>query len=102
MSIALNYYSFTIPAATVTPQRIGGQLGWNYQGSQQRRVVVQLASSTDTILVEATLDETNWYPVLPAITGDVLGHPIFIEGPIKGLRATKSGTTGSALVTAIV
>src|SRR5262245_14118510 len=102
MSIALNFYSLTIPAGTTTPQRIGAQLGWHYQPSQQRRIVVQLASGTDTILVEASIDETNWFPIVPAITGDVIPHQLLIEGPLKGIRATKSGTTGTCLVTAII
>jgi hypothetical protein len=98
----LSSYTMTIPAATVTPQRIGGTLDAAYQPFQQRRVVAQLGAAGDTLLFEATMDNTTWFPVVPSITGDVLPHAVLIEGPVVGIRATKTGTAGAATINAIV
>lgn len=102
MPLNLNSYTVTIPAGTVTPQFVGGELDWAFEGRQDRRITAQLGAAGDTILVEGTIDLTNWFPLNAAITGDVIPHQILAQGPIRRIRATKSGTAGIATVVAII
>ena len=100
--MVLNSYTVSIPAGTVTPQSIGGMLDWQYDDNQNRRLTVQLAAGADSVLVEGTLDGTNWWALAAAVTGNTNANPIAVTGPIKQIRATKTGTAGAATVTAIV
>lgn len=102
MPIALNYYTLNIPAGTVTPQFIGGELDWGFEGRQDRRVTLQLGAAGDTVLLEGTLDLTNWFALNPAITGDVIPHAIIVQGPMRRMRVTKTGTAGIGTVVAII
>jgi hypothetical protein len=102
MSLTLTSVTVSIPAGTTTPQAVGGVLDYLYEGNQDRRLVGQLGAAGDSLLFEGTLDGTNWWPLGAAITGDVLGHAILVEGPLRQIRATKTGTAGIATVTAVI
>lgn len=100
--ITLTTQTVSIAAATVTAVNIGGALDYRSDGTQNRRVTVQLANGTDSVLVEATLDGTTWFSANAAITGNTTVNAITISGPILRLRATKTGANGIATITAIV
>jgi len=102
MTVALNYYTLAIAAGTTTPQVIGGEMDWKYEANQVRRWTVQLANGADSLLLEATLDGTNWFSVNAAITGTTAIQSGTITGPIRQFRATKTGTNGAATVTAMI
>src|SRR5215510_11706205 len=99
MPFGLNYYTVNIAAGVVTPQAIGGDLDWNYEPNQVRRYTAQLAAAGDTILMEATLDGQNWWPLAAAYTGATTPFNGTVVGPVRRIRATKSGTAGAAVVT---
>lgn len=96
-----NNYTFTIAAGTVTSQLIGGELDWKFDGTQNRRVIIVSATAGDSFLIEGTLDGTNWAAAAAAQTG-ATSYNVSLTGPYFQLRITKTGTAGSAIVTAIV
>ncbi|MFZ5784018.1 MAG: hypothetical protein ACOY4R_27790 [Pseudomonadota bacterium] len=103
MPISLRSYTITIAAGTTTAVAIGaGDLDYRFDGTQYRRVSVQLANASDSVLVEGSLDGTTWFSVNAAITGNTNVNAIALTGPYKQLRATKTGTNGAATITAIV
>lgn len=102
MEYVLHPYTIVIAAGTITAVPIGGELDWRRADTQSRRLTVQLANASDSVLVEATLDGTTWFGVANAITGATTVSVISLTGPYKALRATKTGTNGAATITAIV
>ena len=102
-SLSLRSYTISIAAATVTAVAIGvGDLDYRFDGTQYRRLTVQLVNGADSVLVEGSLDGTTWFSVNAAITGNTNVNVIALTGPYMRLRATKTGTNGAATVTAIV
>jgi len=102
-SYSVRSYTITIPAATVTATVIGaGNLDYRFNGTQNRKLTVQLANGADSVLVEGTLDGTSWFTANAAITGNTNVNLISLSGPYLRLRATKTGTNGAATITAIV
>lgn len=72
---------------------------WRNSSVQQRRIFVSALTGPDTVVIEGSMDGTNWAPMAAAITA--VGG-LLIEGPIAYLRATKTGTAAVATVTGIV
>lgn len=101
-NITLSPFAASILAATVTAVRVGGNLDYRYDGTQNRRVVVTLASAADSVLLEGSLDLVNWFTVVAAFTGATTPFITALSGPYQGLRVTKTGTNGAATVQAIV
>ena len=100
--MVMNYYTLAIPAGTVTPQAIGGELDWRYESNQVRRYTAQLANAADSVLLEGTLDGTNWWPLAAAHTGQTTPFNVSVSGPVKQIRATKTGTAGIANIAAMI
>lgn len=100
--ITLTSQTITIAAATVTATNISGALDYRSDGTQNRRVTIQLANGADSVLLEGSLDGTSWYTANAAITGNTNVNVIALTGPVLRLRATKTGTNGAATITAIV
>lgn len=101
-SSRLNNGSFTILAANVAANSIGGELDWIYDGGlQTRRVVITSAAAADSLLIEGTLDGTVWFSAAAAQTG-ATSYVVTLTGPYLRLRITKTGTNGSAVVTYMV
>lgn len=101
MAILLHNYTATIAAGTVTAQTLGGELDWKRDGQQNRKVAINSANAGDSFLIEGTLDGTNWFSANAALTG-ATNYYVQLVGPFFKLRITKTGTNGSAVVTAIV
>lgn len=102
MAILLHTYTETIAAATVSAVTIGGELDWARDGLQSRRVTVTLANGADSVLLEGTLDGTNWFSLAAAMTGATTPFVTALTGPYFKIRVTKTGTNGAATVTAII
>lgn len=101
MAISLRQYSLMIAAATVTAQPVTGVLDYRFDGNQTRRFVVTLAQAADSVLLEGTLDGTNWFSLANAYTGATTPFVLVTVGPLYRVRATKTGTAGAATVVAI-
>jgi len=69
---------------------------------QNRRIVTTLANGSDSVLIEGTLDGTNWFTIGTAHTGATTPFIDNLSGPYYQLRATKTGTNGAATIVAIV
>lgn len=101
MTISLRQYTLSIPAGTVSAQFVTGELDWRFDGNQTRRFVVTLVNGSDSVLLEATLDEVNWFPLANAYTGNTTPNVLVTVGPFVRVRATKTGTNAAATVVAI-
>lgn len=102
MAITLSSITIAVAAANQSAVSIGGALSYQYDGTQNRRITVQLANAGDSVALEGTLDGTTWFSVNAAITGNTNVNVVALSGPYKSLRATKTGTNGTATITAIV
>jgi hypothetical protein len=78
------------------------ELDWRFDGVQTRRVVTTLANGSDSVLIEGTLDGTNWFTIGSAHTGATTPFVDTLTGPYRRLRATKTGTNGAATVIGII
>lgn len=85
----------------MTAQFVTGELDWRFDGNQTRRFVTTLADASDSVLLEATLDEVSWFPLAMAYTGATTPNVLVTVGPLVRVRATKTGTAGAATVVAI-
>jgi hypothetical protein len=101
VAILLHTHTVAVAAGTETAQALGGELDWKRSGNQNRKVAISSATAGDSFLIEGTLDGTSWFSANAALTG-ATNYYVALVGPFFKLRITKTGTAGSATVTAIV
>lgn len=90
-------YTTTLAASNQSATVITGELNWQHAGDTQNRTISVTMNATDSILLEFTLDGTNWYTLTAALTG-ATAAVVRPTGPYKQLRATKTGTNGAATI----
>jgi hypothetical protein len=97
---ALRQVNLSMLAADVAAH-VSGELDFRSDGTQNRRIVTTLTSAADSVLIEGTLDGTNWFTIATH-TGATTPFIDNLTGPYFQIRATKTGTNGAATVVAII
>lgn len=100
MSFSLRLVTLSMSASTVTAVT-SPVLDWRFNGTQNRRLVTTLANAADSVLIEGSLDGTNWFTINTR-TGATTPFVDALVGPYYQIRATKTGTNGAATVVGLI
>ena len=72
---------------------------YRFSGAQDRNVMVNM-NAADTVIVEGTPDNVNWFTIA-TLTGAASQYTT-VKGPFLAIRARKTGAAGNALVMGII
>jgi hypothetical protein len=77
----------------------GAACDWRNSGAQDRNIMTNM-NAADTVTIQGTPDNTNWFTIA-TLTGAASQYTT-VKGPFLAIKATKTGTAGTALVMGLI